>query len=139
MEYLHTATMLHDDVVDNSSLRRGNPTANSTWGNAPSVLVGDLLYSRSFQLLVRIGNQQVLEIMAEVTGDLAEGEVLQLMHVGDAKLDEATYLRIIRNKTAVLFEATARSSAILAAANAEQLSCIRSLRSQYRHGFSADG
>ena len=113
VEMIHTATLLHDDVVDESDLRRGHATANAEFGNAASVLVGDFLYSRSFQMMVRLSRLRVLEIMAEATNAIAEGEVLQLMNAGDADLDEAAYLAVIQRKTARLFEAAARLGAVL--------------------------
>jgi octaprenyl-diphosphate synthase len=120
VEFIHTATLLHDDVVDESNLRRGRDTANAKWGNAPSVLVGDFVYSRAFQLLVKIGNLEVLDILSETTNVLAEGEVLQLVNAGDASLSERDYYQVIRAKTAKLFEAACEGSAILASATTEQ-------------------
>ncbi len=114
VEFIHTATLLHDDVVDESSLRRGRSTANETFGNPASVLVGDFLYSRAFQMMVDSGQMRVMEILAEATNVIAEGEVMQLMNMHDASLDEAGYLRVIRSKTAKLFEASARLAAVLA-------------------------
>lgn len=114
VELIHTATLLHDDVVDDSTLRRGRPTANETFGNAASVLVGDFLHTRSFQMMVDTGNLRVLEILSEATNVIAEGEVLQLVSMHDASQDEAGYLRVIRSKTAKLFEASARLGAVLA-------------------------
>jgi octaprenyl-diphosphate synthase len=113
IEMIHTATLLHDDVVDESQLRRGHPTANAEFGNAASVLVGDFLYSRAFQMMVGVARMRVLEILAETTNAIAEGEVLQLMNAGDADLDEAAYLQVIQRKTARLFEAAARIGAVL--------------------------
>jgi octaprenyl-diphosphate synthase len=113
IEMIHTATLLHDDVVDESSLRRGAATANAQFGNAASVLVGDFLYSRAFQMVVGIGRMRVLEILAETTNAIAEGEVLQLMNAGDADLTEASYFDVIQRKTARLFEASARIGAVL--------------------------
>jgi len=113
VEMIHTATLLHDDVVDESSLRRGHPTANAQFGNAASVLVGDFLYSRAFQMMVGLGRPRVLEILAETTNAIAQGEVLQLMNAGDADLDEAAYINVIQRKTARLFEAAARLGAVL--------------------------
>lgn len=120
VEFIHTATLLHDDVVDESNLRRGRDTANAKWGNAPSVLVGDFVYSRAFQLLVKIGNLDVLDILSETTNVLAEGEVLQLVNAGDASLSERDYYQVIRAKTAKLFEAACEGAAILASASTEQ-------------------
>lgn len=116
VEFIHTATLLHDDVVDESTLRRGRPTANESFGNPASVLVGDFLYSRAFQMMVDAGDMRIMQILADATNVIAEGEVLQLMNMHDASLDEAGYLRVIRSKTAKLFEASARLGAILAQA-----------------------
>lgn len=115
VEFIHTATLLHDDVVDESTLRRGRPTANESFGNPASVLVGDFLYSRAFQMMVDVGSMRVMQVLADATNVIAEGEVLQLMNMHDASLDEEGYLRVIRSKTAKLFEASARLGAILAA------------------------
>ena len=114
VEFIHTATLLHDDVVDESTLRRGRPTANESFGNPASVLVGDFLYSRAFQMMVETDSMRVMQILADATNIIAEGEVLQLMNMHDASLDEAGYLRVIRSKTAKLFEASARLGAVLA-------------------------
>lgn len=114
IEFIHTATLLHDDVVDESELRRGRRTANALYGNAASVLVGDFLYSRAFQLMVELGRTEVMAIMADTTNRIAEGEVMQLMHVHNPDVDEAAYRRVIERKTAVLFEAAGRLGAILA-------------------------
>ena len=108
IEFIHTSTLLHDDVVDESDLRRGRSTANALWGNAPSVLVGDFLYSRSFQLMVELNRMAVMQILADTTNRIAEGEVLQLLHVHNPDTDEAAYLRVIERKTAVLFAAGTR-------------------------------
>ena len=116
VEFIHTATLLHDDVVDESTLRRGRPTANESFGNPASVLVGDFLYSRAFQMMVDAGDMRIMQILADATNVIAEGEVLQLMNMHDASLDEAGYLRVIRSKTAKLFEASARLGAVLAQA-----------------------
>jgi octaprenyl-diphosphate synthase len=116
IEMIHTATLLHDDVVDESDLRRGHATANAEFGNAASVLVGDFLYSRAFQMMVGVARMRVLEILAETTNAIAEGEVLQLINAGDADLDEAAYLNVIQRKTARLFEAAARLGAVLGGA-----------------------
>lgn len=118
VEFIHTATLLHDDVVDASTLRRGRSTANEAFGNPASVLVGDFLYSRAFQMMVDSGQMRVMEILAEATNVIAEGEVMQLMNMHDASLDEAGYLRVIRSKTAKLFEASARLAAVLAGSTA---------------------
>ena len=118
VEFIHTATLLHDDVVDESDLRRGRSTANAVWGNAASVLVGDFLYSRSFQLMVELERLEVMRILADTTNTIAEGEVLQLLHVRNPDTDEAAYLRVIERKTAVLFAAATRLGALLAGADA---------------------
>lgn len=118
VEFIHTATLLHDDVVDESGLRRGRQTANALFGNAASVLVGDYLYSRSFQLMVELDRMRIMQVLADTTNAIAEGEVLQLMHVGNPDTDEVAYLRVIERKTAVLFSAACRIGAILAAAPA---------------------
>lgn len=112
VEFIHTATLLHDDVVDESTLRRGRDTANQRFGNAASVLVGDFLYSRAFQMMVEVGNMRVMEVLAETTNVIAEGEVQQLVNIRDAKLSEESYLHVIRSKTAKLFEASAKLAAI---------------------------
>ncbi|KAF1709303.1 octaprenyl-diphosphate synthase [Pseudoxanthomonas kalamensis DSM 18571] len=112
IEFIHTSTLLHDDVVDESSLRRGRSTANALWGNAPSVLVGDFLYSRSFQMMVELDRMEVMRILADTTNRIAEGEVLQLLHVHNPDTDEAAYLRVIERKTAVLFAAGTRLGAL---------------------------
>ncbi|MGA0570149.1 polyprenyl synthetase family protein [Variovorax sp. VNK109] len=117
VEFIHTATLLHDDVVDESTLRRGRATANEAFGNPASVLVGDFLYSRAFQMMLDTGSMRVMEILAEATNIIAEGEVLQLMNMHDPSLDEAGYLRVIRSKTAKLFEASTRLAAVLAQAS----------------------
>lgn len=114
VEFLHTATLLHDDVVDESSLRRGKATVNAVWGNAPSVLVGDFLISRSFQMVVRVGDLKVLNIIADATNLIAEGEVLQLINCRDPKTTEERYFEVIRYKTAKMFEASAHAGAVLA-------------------------
>jgi len=120
VEFIHTATLLHDDVVDESELRRGRPTSNSLFGNAAAVLVGDFVYSRSFQMMVEVGNMRVMEVLAEATNVIAEGEVLQLMNCRNADLDEESYLRVIRCKTAKLFEAAARLGAVIGGASAAE-------------------
>lgn len=116
IEFIHTATLLHDDVVDISALRRGRPTANAQFGNAPSVLVGDFLYTRAFQLMVKLANQDILEHMADTTNTIAEGEVLQLVRAGQADTSEAQYLDVITRKTAILFAAACYGAATLAGA-----------------------
>jgi octaprenyl-diphosphate synthase len=117
VEFIHTATLLHDDVVDESALRRGRRTANALFGNAASVLVGDFVYSRAFQMMVGVGRMRVLEVLADATNVIAEGEVLQLMNMHDPDVSVEDYLRVIRFKTAKLFEASARLGAVLAQAD----------------------
>lgn len=119
VEFIHTATLLHDDVVDESDLRRGRQTANAMFGNAASVLVGDFLYSRAFQMMVGIGDMRVMRVLSDATNIIAEGEVLQLMNCHDADLDEARYLEVIRYKTAKLFEAAAQLGAMVAGGSDE--------------------
>ncbi|WP_299868698.1 octaprenyl diphosphate synthase [Zoogloea sp.] len=119
VEFIHTATLLHDDVVDESELRRGNKTANAMFGNAASVLVGDFLYTRAFQMMVGANSMRVMEVLAEATNIIAEGEVLQLLNCHDADVEVDDYLRVIRYKTAKLFEAATRLGAIMAGASAE--------------------
>ncbi|MEO7242896.1 MAG: polyprenyl synthetase family protein [Variovorax sp.] len=118
VEFIHTATLLHDDVVDASTMRRGQATANESFGNPASVLVGDFLYSRAFQMMLDAQEPRVMQILAEATNVIAEGEVLQLMNMHDAGLDQDAYLRVIRSKTAKLFEACTRLAAVLAGASA---------------------
>lgn len=113
VEFIHTATLLHDDVVDASDLRRGRETANAIWGNEASVLVGDFLYSRAFQMMVRLDSMRVMQILADTTNRIAEGEVLQLLNCHDPDVDEARYFEVIRSKTAKLFEAAGRLGAIV--------------------------
>ena len=113
IEFIHTATLLHDDVVDASGLRRGRETANAVWGNEASVLVGDYLYSRAFQMMVAVNSMRVMQIMADATNLIAEGEVLQLLNCHDPDTTEARYLEVIRRKTATLFEAGARLGAVI--------------------------
>jgi octaprenyl-diphosphate synthase len=120
VEMIHTATLLHDDVVDESDMRRGHATANAQFGNAASVLVGDFLYSRAFQMMVGQGRLRTLQILAEATNVIAEGEVLQLMHAGNTDLTEHAYLEVIQRKTAKLFEAAARLGAMLGEASSER-------------------
>ena len=124
VEFIHTATLLHDDVVDESLLRRGNATANAQFGNPASVLVGDFLYSRAFQMMVEAQSMQIMQVLADATNVIAEGEVMQLMNMHNAALDEAGYLQVIRSKTAKLFEASARVGALLSGASeSEQAAC----------------
>ena len=116
VEFIHTATLLHDDVVDESALRRGRSTANAVFGNAASVLVGDYLYSRAFEMMVDIDDMRIMQIMSGATTVIAEGEVLQLMNIRDPDVSEARYLQVVRFKTAKLFEAAAEAGAVLAGA-----------------------
>ena len=126
IEFIHTATLLHDDVVDESDLRRGRPTSNAAFGNASSVLVGDFLYSRSFQMMVDVDSMRVMRILADATNRIAEGEVLQLMNIHDPTVDEARYLRVVECKTATLFEAAARIGAVVCGAEAAyEQACAR--------------
>lgn len=120
VEYIHTATLLHDDVVDESGLRRGRATANAIFGNAASVLVGDFIYTRAFQMMVQSNSLRVLKIMADSTNIISEGEVLQLLNIGRSDLTEAEYFKVIESKTAKLFEAGATTAAIISNASAEQ-------------------
>lgn len=120
IEFIHTATLLHDDVVDESEMRRNRETANALFGNAASVLVGDFLYSRAFQMMVEVDNMRVMQVLADATNTIAEGEVLQLLNCRDPDVTEENYLRVIRFKTAKLFEAASRLGAILGNATPEQ-------------------
>lgn len=119
VEFIHTATLLHDDVVDESSMRRGRATANTLFGNAASVLVGDFVYSRAFQMMVSVQNMQVMDILAEATNVIAEGEVLQLLNINDADISDEDYLRVIHYKTAKLFEAATRLGAVICKASSQ--------------------
>lgn len=125
IEFMHTSTLLHDDVVDDSRLRRGKATANETWGNAPSVLVGDFLYSRSFEMMVDVGSMPIMAVLSNATSTIAEGEVLQLTNIGNADITEEDYYRTIRGKTAMLFEASAHTGAMLTNAPQEQQEALR--------------
>ncbi len=120
IEFIHTATLLHDDVVDVSDLRRGRPTANAQWGNAPSVLVGDFLYSRAFQMMVAIGDTDIMAILANTTNVVAEGEVQQLVNAKDPAVTEANYLTVVHKKTAALFESACETAAVLAGVDQAQ-------------------
>jgi len=115
IEFIHTATLLHDDVVDESDLRRGQQSAHAIWGNAASVLVGDFLYSRSFQMMVGLDSMRIMEVLAETTNTIAEGEVQQLLNMGDPEVDRQRYMQVIENKTAKLFEAACQLAAIISA------------------------
>lgn len=121
VEFIHTATLLHDDVVDESSLRRGRKTANAMFGNAASVLVGDFLYTRSFQMMVGLQNMRIMDILADATNVIAEGEVLQLLNMHDPDVSEERYLQVIRSKTAKLFEAATSLGALIAGANETEI------------------
>lgn len=120
IEFIHTATLLHDDVVDISSLRRGRPTANAKFGNAPSVLVGDFLYSRAFQMLVALNDMTIMDILSSTTNVISEGEVQQLVNANNSALSEQDYLTVIHKKTAALFEAACSTAAVLSEANDKQ-------------------
>ncbi len=120
VEFIHTATLLHDDVVDESDMRRGKDTANNVWGNQAAVLVGDFLYSRSFEMMVDVNQMRVMEIMASTTNTIAEGEVLQLLNINDANTTEARYMEVIYSKTAKLFEAACQLGAVLSGLPKEQ-------------------
>ena len=125
IEFLHTATLLHDDVVDRSELRRGRATANATWGNAPSVLVGDFLYSRAFQLMVELADMDIMAVLSEATNTIAEGEVMQLANVGNEALSESQYLEVIRCKTALLFQAAAHTAGVLGSDDPERIDALK--------------
>jgi octaprenyl-diphosphate synthase len=125
IEFIHTATLLHDDVVDNSELRRGKDTANAKWGNAPSVLVGDFLYSRAFQVMVEIGSLPIMNVISNATNVIAEGEVLQLLNCRNPDTTEDAYMQVIIGKTAMLFEAATQAGAILANATEQQEEALR--------------
>ena len=120
VEFIHTATLLHDDVVDSSELRRGRDTANAVWGNKPAILVGDFLFSRAFELMVADGSLRILDILSHASAVIAEGEVLQLMNTNDTETTEAAYLAVIEAKTAALFAAAARIGAVMAERPAEE-------------------
>lgn len=125
IEFIHTATLLHDDVVDTSHLRRGRPTANAQWGNAPSVLVGDFLYSRAFQMMVAIGNMDIMSVMSETTNLIAEGEVQQLVNAKNPEISEADYFHVIGKKTAILFASACEVAAVLSGAEPAQREAMR--------------
>ena len=125
VEFIHTSTLLHDDVVDESDLRRGRKTANNLFGNAAAVLVGDFLYTRAFQLMVGSGSMRILEVMADATNIIAEGEVMQLMNIGNTDITEEQYVQVIQYKTAKLFEAAAQVGAILGKATPEHEQALK--------------
>ena len=125
IEFLHTATLLHDDVVDKSARRRGRATANALWGNAPSVLVGDFLYSRGFQLMVELDSMDIMAIISDATNVIAEGEVMQLANIGRADVTEAEYLEVVRRKTAMLFQAAAHTGAVLCCDEPDLIDALR--------------
>jgi octaprenyl-diphosphate synthase len=135
IEFIHTSTLLHDDVVDESDLRRGRETANALWGNAASVLVGDFLYSRSFQLMVELDDMRIMRILADTTNTIAEGEVLQLLNIGNADVSEAAYLAVIERKTAVLFAAATELGGILGGLPSAQTAALREYGMQLGYAF----
>jgi len=135
IEFIHTSTLLHDDVVDESDLRRGRKTANAVWGNAASVLVGDFLYSRSFQLMVELDDMRVMRILADTTNTIAEGEVLQLLNIGNADVDEAAYLAVIERKTAVLFAAATELGGVLGGLPETQIAALRRYGMELGYAF----
>ena len=135
VEFIHTATLLHDDVVDESDLRRGRKTANALWGNAASVLVGDFLYSRAFQMMVEADDMRVMHILADTTNRIAEGEVLQLLNIHNPDVDEAAYLRVIERKTAVLFAAATRLGGLLGRVDALQEDALASFGMNLGYAF----
>ncbi len=135
IEFIHTSTLLHDDVVDESDLRRGRKTANALWGNAASVLVGDFLYSRSFQLMVELDDMRIMRILADTTNTIAEGEVLQLLNIGNAGVSEAAYLAVIERKTAVLFAAATELGGILGGLAPPQITALRRFGLELGYAF----
>ncbi|QDE40837.1 octaprenyl-diphosphate synthase [Luteibacter pinisoli] len=135
IEFIHTSTLLHDDVVDESDMRRGRKTANALWGNAASVLVGDFLYSRSFQLMVELDDMRIMRILANTTNTIAEGEVLQLLNIGNADVDEAAYLAVIERKTAVLFAAATELGGVLGGLPDDQVAALRHYGMQLGYAF----
>lgn len=135
IEFIHTSTLLHDDVVDESDLRRGRKTANALWGNAASVLVGDFLYSRSFQLMVELDDMRIMRILADTTNTIAQGEVLQLLNIGNANVSEAAYLAVIERKTAVLFAAATELGGILGGLPETQVAALREYGMQLGYAF----
>jgi octaprenyl-diphosphate synthase len=135
IEFIHTSTLLHDDVVDESDLRRGRKTANALWGNAASVLVGDFLYSRSFQLMVELDDMRIMRILADTTNTIAEGEVLQLLNIGNADVTEQAYLAVIERKTAVLFAAATELGGLLGGLPAAEVAALRTYGMQLGYAF----
>ncbi len=135
IEFIHTSTLLHDDVVDESDLRRGRKTANALWGNAASVLVGDFLYSRSFQMMVELDDMRIMRILADTTNTIAEGEVLQLLNIGNADVDEAAYLAVIERKTAVLFAAATQLGGLLGGLPDDQIAALRRYGMELGYAF----
>lgn len=135
VEFIHTSTLLHDDVVDESDMRRGRKTANALWGNAASVLVGDFLYSRSFQLMVELDDMRIMRILADTTNTIAEGEVLQLLNIGNADVDEAAYLAVIERKTAVLFAAATELGGVLGGLPDTQVAALRRYGMELGYAF----
>ncbi len=135
IEFIHTSTLLHDDVVDESDLRRGRKTANALWGNAASVLVGDFLYSRSFQLMVELDDMRIMRILADTTNTIAEGEVLQLLNIGNADVSEAAYLAVIERKTAVLFAAATELGGLLGGLPDTQVAALRRYGMELGYAF----
>ena len=135
IEFIHTSTLLHDDVVDESDLRRGRKTANALWGNAASVLVGDFLYSRSFQLMVELDDMRIMRILANTTNTIAEGEVLQLLNIGNADVSEAAYLAVIERKTAVLFAAATELGGVLGGLPEPQVTALRRYGMELGYAF----
>jgi len=135
IEFIHTATLLHDDVVDSSNMRRGKETANNVWGNEAAVLVGDFLYSRSFEMMVEVGRMQVMEILSAATNKIAAGEVMQLMNIGEAEVPEQRYMEVIEAKTAKLFEAATQLGAVLAEASDDQQKAMARYGSHLGMGF----
>ena len=135
VEFIHTSTLLHDDVVDESDMRRGRKTANALWGNAASVLVGDFLYSRSFQLMVELDDMRIMRILADTTNTIAEGEVLQLLNIGNADISEAAYLAVIERKTAVLFAAATELGGLLGGLPDAQVAALRRYGMELGYAF----
>lgn len=135
IEFIHTSTLLHDDVVDDSDLRRGRKTANALWGNAASVLVGDFLYSRSFQLMVELDDMRIMRILADTTNTIAAGEVLQLLNIGNADVSEAAYLSVIERKTAVLFAAATELGGVLGKIPEAQVAALRRYGMELGYAF----